>query len=60
MQAAHVGYQLVAGAEREMISVGEDETCPRLFELLRRQPLDRRLCADRHEHRRFDGAMGRL
>ena len=60
MQAAHLGDEVVAGAEGEVIGVAEDHAGAGRFELVGRQALDGGLGADGHEDRRIDGAVRRV
>ena len=57
MQAAHLGDEVVAGTEGEVIGVAEDHVGAGRFELVRRQSLDGGLGADGHEDGRIDGAV---
>ena len=60
VQAAHLGDEVVAGPQGEVIGVAEDHAGAGRFELVGRQPLDGRLGADGHEDRRFDDAVRRV
>ncbi len=58
VQAAELGDALVAGAQVEVVGIGQDESRPKAFELLRSQRLDRRLSPHRSEDGRGDGPVG--
>jgi hypothetical protein len=49
VQTTQPGNDIIAGAQVEVIRVGEDERGPQFFDLGRRERLDRCLRADRCE-----------
>jgi hypothetical protein len=56
-----VGFDPVgARTEHQMEGIGDDELGTASLELLRGHRFDRRIGADRHEHRRLDGAAGKM
>lgn len=57
MQAAEFTDQFVAGAQVEMVGVGEDDLCAEFFERFVGERFNGCLCAYRHEKRRLDGAV---
>lgn len=59
VQAAHVAHEFVAWTQVKMIGVTQHERGVDVFEMLRRESLDRRLCADGREDRREEVAMRR-
>lgn len=60
MQPAQLFDQSLAGAQGQMIGVGENDLGTRGLHLVRGHRLDGTVGADRHEGRRLDGAMGRV
>src|SRR5688572_31935692 len=60
VKAAATRDQIVAGAQHQVVGITEDDARANLVKMLRRQGFHRALGADRHEHRRLDGAMRRL
>lgn len=59
VQAAHVAHEFVAGTQIKMIGVAQDERSVDVFEMLRREGLDRRLRANGREDRRDEVAVRR-
>src|SRR5690554_1493748 len=57
VHAAHLGDQLVAGAEVEVVGIGEHRRCAKLFKLAWRQCFDRRLRADGREDGGLQGSV---
>jgi hypothetical protein len=61
VQAAEAADEVRAGADEEMICVGEQNLDTEISrEIPLRQPLYRGLRPDRHEDRRFDSGVGRV
>ena len=60
VQAAERGHHLLTRPKRQVIGVGQEHPRAGRSELVGRQPLDRRLRADRHERRRLDRPVRRL
>src|SRR5215467_9596028 len=60
MQAAQFRDRLISRAQRQVISVSEDDLCAGLPQLCRGKALHCGLGSDRHEYRSFDGPMSRL
>jgi len=57
VQATHVAYEFVAGAQVEMICVAQHERGIDVLKMFGCESLDCRLCANRREHRRKEVAM---
>ena len=60
MQAAYFRDQIVAGPQRQVVRVAQDDCRAGIAHLLRRQALHRGLSANRHENRCVNGSMGCL
>lgn len=58
VESAEIPDQICTGAEPEVIGIAEDDLCAELLQLTGVKGFDRTLCADRHEDRRFHGAVG--
>lgn len=52
-------WQVVAGPQEQVVRIAENDLGAHIVEFFRRQRLDRRLRADRHEHGRLEGAVRR-
>ena len=51
--------QVVARPQEQVIRIAENDLSAHIVKFFRRQRLDRRLRADRHEHGRLEGAVRR-
>ena len=60
VQPARLGDQILAGAQVQMIGVGEDNLRADLLQFVGRHGFDRGLRAHRHEDGRFDHAVRRV
>ena len=60
MKSAGFPDQFRAGTEKEMVRIGQDNLGAHVFQFLRRHRLHRSLGAYGHEHRCFEGAVGRM
>ena len=60
VQTASLLHQLVAGAQEQMIGVGQDHLTAHVIQLFGREGFDGGLRAHGHEHRGFKGAVGRV
>ena len=59
MQSSRFFDQVVTGPQEQVIRIAENDLGAHIVEFFRRQRLDRRLRADRHEHGRLEGAVWR-
>ena len=57
MQAAGLLDELHAGAQEEVIGIGQDDARPQILQLIRRDALDGRLRAHGHENRRKEAPV---
>ena len=57
VQPTHLLHQIRTGANIQVIGIAQNDLRTDLFDLRRRHPLDRGLCADRHEDRGLNRAM---
>jgi hypothetical protein len=57
MEPAHAANGFVTWAQVEMVRVAENDFRVQGFENVLRYGFDRSGCADRHEHRGFDGSV---
>lgn len=58
MQPAHLPDQIGAGPKEQVIRIRQqDPHIEFLGQIALCEPFDRGLCADRHEHRCFDGSV---
>jgi hypothetical protein len=60
VQPAQVADEFVAGAQVEMVGVGQHQADAQLAQFARLDSLDSCLCANRREDRRGNGAMRRM
>ena len=60
MQPARLADQLLAGADMQVVGVGEDDLRTDFIQFTRGHALDRCLCADGHENRGLDVAVRRM
>lgn len=60
MQVSRLRHEVLAGAQVQMVGVGEDDLGVQVLEFLRRNGLDGRLRADRHIHGGLDDAVRRM